>query len=79
MIKKDELIKELEECLRVEDRAIPIYFTHIDNTLFFSKYTQADKDRIRKVLDVLRTDSMRHRDIFQSLIDKIKESDRNVY
>lgn len=79
MMKKDQLIKELGKCLLVEDRAIPIYSQHIENTLFLSKFSKEDREKVKKVLNILRADSMRHRNIFQALIEKVKGSDKNVY
>ena len=78
-MKKEEAIKILEECLKVEEDIIPLYSKHITNTLFFSGLEAGKADEVRKILDKLRTDSMKHRSMFQGLINKIQPSDRNVY
>ena len=74
-MKKEALIKSLEKSLLCEEKAIPLYSKHINNTLFLSKFSEKDKDRVRKVLELLAKDSDRHMHIFEGLIEKVKKEE----
>ena len=79
-MKKEDLLNELGKALLYEEKAIPLYSKHINNTLFLSKFSKKDKDKVRKVLDMLSRDSDKHMQIFQELIDKVKnEEGKDVY
>lgn len=76
---KQKTLEFLEECLRLEESVIPLYSRHIDNTLFLSGFDKAEREKISRILNKLRSDSMRHRKIFAGLVKKIKGSDKDVY
>lgn len=76
---KQELLNALEEGLRTEESALPIYTKHIDSTLFLSGFTPEQQDRIRQILNRLSTESTGHARIYQNLIEKITSENKDVY
>ncbi len=79
MLSKEEVLTILREGLRVEEDVIPIYSEHIRNSLFLSGLSAAETDPVKSILDKLKVDSERHRKIFQTLIARAEESNRDVY
>ncbi len=63
----------LEECLKVEESAIPLYTRYIGDTLFLSGFTKEKQDRLQRALKKLREDSERHRDMLYAEINKLRE------
>lgn len=76
---KQELLQILEEGLKIEEEVIPIYSHHINNTLFLSGLTAQKTKTIGNLLDVLKKDSERHRQLFNEMIQRVKESSVDVY
>jgi rubrerythrin len=71
---KQKLLKAMEYALNTEERAIPLYSRHIVNTLFLSGLRPEDQERVREVLDRLRKDSTKHKNMYEFMIKKVKES-----
>ena len=76
---KNELLKMLEEGLKIEESLIPIYTRHISNTLFLSEFTEKKREEIKTALSSLRNDSEVHREIYLRLLEKTRGEDRDVY
>ncbi|MFA5164289.1 MAG: hypothetical protein WC481_01825 [Candidatus Omnitrophota bacterium] len=76
---RDEILHFLGECLRMEEEVIPLYSKHIESSLFLSGFREADRARAGAILDTLRKDSMRHKEVFNGLIKKVKEAGADVY
>lgn len=79
MLKKHELITLLEESLKTEESAIPLYTKHVRSTLFLSDLPVKNKNRIDEILKELNTQSLGHAIMFQQIIDTVKGDDRDVY
>lgn len=79
MASKEETIKMIGRLLKTEENAIPIYLKHITNTLFLSNFNEVDQENLKQKLNILNDDSIRHRDMLINLINKIKDSDSDVY
>ena len=79
MINKQQLIKVLEEGLKVEESVIPLYSKHISNALFLSGLEKEKEAGIREILNKLRSDSLRHKGLFEDLLNKVRESNKDVY
>ena len=79
MATKQQMIEILYEGLRIEEDVIPIYSVHVVNTLFLSGLKGDKENKLRVILDKLKTDSERHKQMFESMIKTVEESDRDVY
>ena len=69
----------LNEALKTEENAIPLYSKHIGSTLFFSPFEEEKRKRIQEILNKLIYDSQRHARMIEDLIDKLKSEDKDVY
>ena len=79
MIKKEELLKILNEAVMTEERVIPIYDKHLRSAIF---WTGIDEDKAQTVRDCLKTminDSKKHFEITKSLLERIKKEKRNAF
>ncbi|HPS20540.1 MAG TPA: hypothetical protein PKY78_06100 [Candidatus Omnitrophota bacterium] len=72
MKNKEKVLKLLEKCVHTEDSVIPVVSEHISNTLFLSGLREKDADVIKSVLNTLRSDSERHRRMFQHAVEKVR-------
>jgi rubrerythrin len=79
MLSKQELISLLEESLKTEESAIPLYTKHVSSTLFLSDISKDKKVRIYDILEELNTQSSGHAVTFKQMINDIQGDDRNVY
>jgi rubrerythrin len=78
-VKKEDLIGSLREGLNAEERAIPIYTRHLQNTLFLSGLDKDFSEKIRNTLLRLAEESIQHERIFKALIKHIEGSAKDVY
>jgi len=76
---KTELLARLEEGVKIEESAIVIYSRHFTDTLFFSGFDEARRQKIRDILQTLHDDSQRHRVIFERLGAEVCKGEKNVY
>jgi rubrerythrin len=79
MIKKNKLIDSLKKCMDREEKAIPIYMQHLNNTLFLSGFKQEEQTEIINILKILSKESEGHRASFEYMLKEIEESSCNVY
>ena len=79
MATKKELIDFLEEALKTEEKAVPLYARHIGSTLFLSPFNETQRTRIQTILETLKEESQEHAKMYGQLIDKIKSEARDVY
>ena len=77
MDKKQRLVRLLEECIKLEEEAIPLYEQHLEDTAFFEEFPAEDVTRVKKALMTLARDSQSHKWVFESLLAKIKEGQGN--
>lgn len=76
---KDELIGLFQKCLNEEERAIPLYTKHLENTFFLSDFKPEVRTRVKELLLLLKRESEFHARTYAGLIETVKESDKNVY
>jgi len=79
MLKKEELIKLLEEAVKTEESAIPLYTKHISSTLFLSDLPLEKRKRIHEILQILNEQSSGHAITFRQMINNIERDVRDVY
>lgn len=78
MDKKQNLIRLLDECIKLEDEAIPLYTKYLESPEFFEGVSPQDMERVKKALMTLVQDSQSHRWIFESLRVKVKDTFKDV-
>lgn len=76
---KQELLNLLQEAVKTEESAIPLYTKHISSTLFLSGFDEGAKERIRQILEKLYRESTGHSKIYKKLIDRIQGENQDVY
>lgn len=78
-MKKDELLAVLKSLADVEEHAVLIYTKHLESTFFLSNFQPAIQKDIKEMLLTLALESEVHGRIFDSMMQKIKESAQDVY
>lgn len=68
-MKKEEIIKKIDEAILTEEKAIPIYMKHIESTMYWSELKEKDRINIRNVFVQLKEDSLKHIEF----LNRIKE------
>ena len=79
MITKEQLLNELNEALKTEESAIPLYTKHVSSTLFLADMEKEKVSRIKEILGILNSDSQKHAEMFKSLINRIEGDAKDVY
>ncbi|MFA5270810.1 MAG: hypothetical protein WC412_00520 [Candidatus Omnitrophota bacterium] len=79
MIKKEDLLKELEGALIAEEKSIPIYMKHLDLAIFWTGWDEQTIAKARSVFGNLAGESERHKVLVAGLIKKIKEDKRDAF
>ena len=70
---RDKLIKLLQEALIVEEKAVPIYNSHLRSVVFWAGLDENKAARIREVLGVLAEESKHHELMVKKVLDKMCE------
>lgn len=76
---RDELIAQLKQLRNEEELAIPIYAQHLESTFFLSSVKPEAQKEIKEMLLTLAMESEVHARMFEDVIKKVKDSDRDVY
>ncbi len=79
MIDKKELVSRIREDIKTEEMAVVLYTKHLKGTLGVSGLDKATKDRMVFLLDKLTEESRQHELHMRELLEKILNSDRDVY
>jgi rubrerythrin len=76
---KNELIVRLRKLHNEEELAIPIYTKHLESTFFLSHIKLEARKEIEGMLLTLAMESEVHARMFEAMIKKVQESERDVY
>ncbi|MDD5227115.1 MAG: hypothetical protein PHV97_08050 [Candidatus Omnitrophica bacterium] len=76
---KNELIARLKKLRDEEELAIPIYTKHLESTFFLSHIKPDARKEIEGMLLTLAMESEVHARMFEGMIKKVQESERDVY
>jgi len=79
MVKKDEIIKILEDAQIAEERSIPVYTKHIGSAIFWTGIEKEKAEEIKKILKYLAEESARHKGVVEYLLKYIKEEDKDAF
>ena len=78
-MKKEEVIQMLQECIKTEESAVAVYSRNIASTLSFSGLSAGRQQEIVKILSVLKNDTYAHKVVFEKVLKKIEEQEKDVY
>ncbi len=67
-------LRYIEEARITEELAIPVYSSHIKQTLFWSGIPKNKQDKIISGLKILESDSAKHAKILKILSDNYKKN-----
>jgi rubrerythrin len=76
---KNELIVRLRKLHNEEELAIPIYTKHLESTFFLSHIKPEARKEIDGMLLTLAMESEVHARMFEAMIKKVQELERDVY
>jgi len=79
MIKKEELLKVLNEAVMTEERIVPIYDKHLRSAIFWTGIDEDKSQTVRNYLQTMIDDSKKHFEITKSLLERIKKEKRNAF
>jgi len=80
MIKKKLLIANLYDALDREEEANNQFYDYTIKSLKYYKWLSEDKkEKIQDIITKLRDDTQRHKSMIEKLIQRIQESDKNVF
>lgn len=58
---KEEILKKIDEAIITEEKAIPIYAKHLESTLFWSDMLEEYAEKIKKLFQKLKKESLGHK------------------
>ena len=78
-MKKDELLRKLQEALNTEESATTIYLKHLD--AITTRFNIGEKfiEEARRIIDLLIKGNLHHKEECEKMIKMVKESDREEY
>ncbi|KHE92732.1 MAG: hypothetical protein K8F52_02065 [Candidatus Scalindua rubra] len=80
MLKKKELTKILYKALDCEEEANTEFYAYTIKSLKYYKWLSGDKrERVEGIIKKLGGDSLRHKGMIEDLIQKVEESEKNVF
>lgn len=79
MATRKEILGILRSMMQNEEEAIPIYARHLNNALFLSEFSAADRQDIKSKLQTLIVESQQHKRRFEDMIRRIEQEERDVY
>lgn len=79
MMEKQKIMDMIQECIKTEESAIPLYAKHLGNTLFLSGFKEDERRRIKEILRILLEQSEMHKRKYKGIFKKIRTSNKNVY
>ncbi len=79
MIKKEELLKVLNEAVMTEERIVPIYDKHLRSAIFWTGIDNDKAETVRRCLQIMIDDSKKHFEITKSLLERIKKEKRDAF
>ncbi len=79
MIKKDKLLKQIEELIRLEQSLVPLLNKHLSAAMFFSNLKKDDRENIVEYFQKLVIAKTKHIEILSRVNDEIVRRQRDVY
>lgn len=79
MITKDRLLQMIQEAIRTEESAIPIYIKHISVSVPWFGFREEDREFIQNELRTLGQESAEHKRILEEVREAIIKEAKDVY
>ena len=79
MLEKDQLIHNIELLIKAEEDAIDICSKHMDTPVFFSGFSESEQSKLKELIEVVKEDSRKHKEIYENLLKRVEDSDKNVF
>lgn len=79
MISKHKLIELLESATLAEEKVVPIYTRHLQAAVWWTGLAVQKAEKARWILMVLADQSWQHKKIIETLVNELKEDDRDAY
>lgn len=78
-MKKEQLLKHCQEAIKTEEAANTVYLKHLSAIVLRSGLPEPDIAKIKDTIEFLIAINMRHKELLQSLVNRIREEDIDVY
>ncbi len=79
MISKDELLAALRRSLSEEEFAIELYEQNKKDSFLTENLPEEVKEKIKTLFESFSKNSQEHRDAYNQLIEKIEETEQDVF
>jgi len=79
MIKKDKLLKQVEELVGLEQSLVPLLNEHLSAAMFFSNLKKDDRENIVEYFQKLVVARTKHIEILNGIKAEIVRRQRDVY
>ncbi|MFO8053326.1 MAG: hypothetical protein R6U54_05175 [Candidatus Omnitrophota bacterium] len=79
MIRKDKLLKKLDQLQELESRLIPLLDKHLSASLDFSQLPKEERDKTLGFLKSRVAMQKKHIQLIKSIKEELTESEKNVY
>lgn len=79
MIKKEKLLKKINEAMDVQKNVLPLLNKHISATVTFSKLEPMEKEEIEARFQEIAILLTKNRRVLQSVHEEVSEGKSNVY
>lgn len=79
MIKRDKILKQIEELIGLEQSLIPLLNKHLSAAMFFSSLKKNDREDIVEYFQKLVIAKTRHVEILNGVKEEIVRRERDVY
>jgi len=78
-MKKETLLAHIQEAIKTEESANAIYFKHLDALSLRSNVDETRITEMRSIIAHLIDENNRHKQILQSLLEKINKEPLDAY
>ncbi len=80
MIKKKQYLEVLNNILDTEDDVTEHFYKYTSDSLKYYKWlSEVQKEQISEITTKLRNDCQKHKNMIETLIKHIQESEKNVF
>lgn len=78
-MKKDELLREIDNAKRIEEDAIASFTKHVDASIDWSGLSAKDQNTVHLILRQLAKDSIYHDGILDTIREEVLKGDKDVF
>lgn len=78
-MRKEQFLKYCKEAMKTEETANTVYLKHLSAIVLRSGLPEPDIAKIKDTTEFLIADNTKHKELMQSLINRILEEDIDVY